>query len=98
MAYVSICVFQCPSFEAVYTNVYHIGPSDGAMSRYALRLEIYGATYVYREYFCIHYHHRLDSPRKNNLKTCYSWKMIFNLSAKLLKLYCQASRVRIVFY
>ncbi len=34
-------------FEPLYTNMYLIGPSDGAMSPYALRLEIYAATFVY---------------------------------------------------
>ncbi len=31
-------------FEPLYTNMYLIGPSDGAVSHYPLRLEIYGKT------------------------------------------------------
>ncbi len=34
------------SFESLYTNMYYISPLDGAVSRYTLRLEIYGATSV----------------------------------------------------
>ncbi len=33
-------------FEPPYTNIYIIGPSDGAVSHYTLGLEIYGATSV----------------------------------------------------
>ncbi len=33
-------------FEPLYTNIYHMGPTDGAVSHYILRLEIYGATSV----------------------------------------------------
>ncbi len=33
-------------FEPLYTNIYLIGPSDGAVSWYTFRLEIYGATSV----------------------------------------------------
>ncbi len=36
-------------FELLYTNMYYVGPSDGAVSRYALRLEIYRATFVLME-------------------------------------------------
>ncbi len=28
-------------FEPLYTNMYHVGPSDGAVLRHTLRLEIY---------------------------------------------------------
>ncbi len=34
-------------FEPLYTNIYHVGPSDGAVLRYVLRLKIYGATSVF---------------------------------------------------
>ncbi len=34
-------------FEPLYTNMYLIGPSDGAVSHYALKLEIYRATSVH---------------------------------------------------
>ncbi len=33
-------------FEPLYMNMYYIGPSDGAMSLYVLRLEIYRATSI----------------------------------------------------
>ncbi len=33
-------------FEPLYTNMYHKGTSDGAVSRYPLRLEIYGTISV----------------------------------------------------
>ncbi len=33
-------------FEPLYTNMYHVGPSDGAVSRYALRFKIYGTISV----------------------------------------------------
>ncbi len=35
-------------YELLYTNMYLIGPSDGAVSHYALRLEIYGTTFVHK--------------------------------------------------
>ncbi len=35
-------------FEPLYTNMSHIRPSDGTVSRYTHRFEIYGATFVYR--------------------------------------------------
>ncbi len=31
-------------FEPLYTNTFHIGPSDGTVSRYTLGLKIYAAT------------------------------------------------------
>ncbi len=33
-------------FEPLYMNMYHIGPLDGTVSRYTLRLKIYGATSI----------------------------------------------------
>ncbi len=33
-------------FKPLCTNMYHIGLSDGAMLSYALRVKIYGATYI----------------------------------------------------
>ncbi len=33
-------------FEPLYMNMYFIGPSNGAVLHYTLRLEIYGATFV----------------------------------------------------
>ncbi len=36
-------------FEPLYMNMYHIGLSDGAVSPYALRLKIYGATFVVKQ-------------------------------------------------
>ncbi len=42
-------------FEPLYTNMYLIGPSDGAVSRYALRLKIYEATsvkmFIFQKFF-----------------------------------------------
>ncbi len=41
-------------FEPLYTNMYHIDLSDGAVSCYVPRLEIYGAIYVnLREYIAV---------------------------------------------
>ncbi len=34
-------------FEPLYTNMYLISPSDGTVSHYTCKLEIYGATSVY---------------------------------------------------
>ncbi len=41
-------------FEPLYTNMYHIDPSDGAVLRYALTLKIYGVTSVYRSQMSLH--------------------------------------------
>ncbi len=37
-------------FELLYRNMYPTGVSDGAVSHYALRLEIYGATSVIKKF------------------------------------------------
>ncbi len=37
-------------FQPLYTNIYHIGPSDGAVSHYALRLKSYRATSIQKKY------------------------------------------------
>ncbi len=39
-------------FEPLYTSMYHIGLSDGAVSHYTLKFEIYGAT-LYRNIFLV---------------------------------------------
>ncbi len=40
------------SFEPLYTNMYLIGPTDGTVSCYMLRLEICGATSIHIFFFC----------------------------------------------
>ncbi len=48
-------------FELIYTNMYHTGPSEGAVSGYTLRLKIYVANIIqgilnfYENFFWLHW-------------------------------------------
>ncbi len=50
-------------FELLYTNMYHIGPADGAAWCYMLRFKIYGGTsMVPKLVFCVTRKNFLSSP------------------------------------